>query len=90
MWALGGTAVALCRTGLTRCARWWSAGSVARRWSAITLLAELYRARLHSVRDQTYCRMPPNSRLLGDFRRFSAVTSAAARKDPFRTTGATS
>ena len=39
--------------------------------------------RLHSVRDQTYCRMPPNSRLLGDFRRFSAVTSAAARKDPF-------
>ena len=51
---------------------------------AITLIAELYPGtRLHSVRDQTYCRTPPTSRLLGVFRRFSAVTSAAARKDPF-------
>ena len=48
------------------------------------MLAELYPGtRLHSVRDQTYCQTPPNSRLLGVLRRFSAVTSAAARKDPF-------
>jgi hypothetical protein len=49
MWAPGGTAVALCRTGLTRCAQWWSAGSVARRWSAIPCSPSCTRTRACTV-----------------------------------------